>query len=93
MYSAPVSFSNRYYNFGTTLGSAADQWGSYVSRLANEDITWETSEQWDLGFDARFFNSKLNMTFDWYYKTTKDWLSRLFSPPLEQVHLILMEAT
>ncbi len=79
MYSAPVSFSNRYYNFGTTLGSAADQWGSYVSRLANEDITWETSEQWDLGFDARFFNSKLNMTFDWYYKTTKDWLVQ---PPI-----------
>ena len=79
MYAAPVSFSNLYYNFGTGLGSTADQWGAYASRLANEDITWETSEQFDLGFDARFLNSRLNVAFDWYYKTTKDWLVQ---PPI-----------
>lgn len=71
MYTAPVSFSNIYYNFGTTKGSAADQWGARVTRLANEDITWETSEQTDFGFDARVLG-KLNVNFDWYYKTTKD---------------------
>ena len=42
--------------------------------MANPDITWETSEQLDLGFDARFLNSRLGFTFDWYDKTTKDWL-------------------
>ena len=79
MYTAPVTFSNIYYNFGTTLGSTADQWGSYASRLANEDITWETSEQFDVGFDSRFFNSRLNLTFDFYVKKTKDWLVQ---PPI-----------
>ena len=78
MYTAPVSFSNIYYNFGTTKGSAADQWGARVTRLANEDITWETSEQTDFGFDARVLG-KLNVNFDWYYKTTKDWLVQ---PPI-----------
>jgi len=74
MYAAPVTTSNIYYNFGTGLGSTSDVYGSWVSRLANEDITWETSEQFDIGFDARMFNQRLNVNFDWYYKTTKDWL-------------------
>ena len=48
--------------------------GASLSRLANEDLTWETSEQLDLGFDARFFGGKLSLVFDWYKKTTKDLL-------------------
>ncbi len=74
MYLAPMSFNNYYYNFGNTLGSDADQWGAVPTRIGNEDITWETSEQFDLGFDARFFNQRLNVNFDFYVKTTKDWL-------------------
>ena len=74
MYLAPMAFNNYYYNFGTTLGSDADQWGAVPTRIGNEDITWETSEQFDLGFDARFLNQRLNVNFDFYVKTTKDWL-------------------
>ena len=74
MYLAPMSFSNIYYNFGNQLGSDADIWGARPTRLGNEDITWETSEQFDLGFDARFLNQRLNVNFDFYVKTTKDWL-------------------
>lgn len=75
MYTAPVTFSNVYYNFGTTKGSAGDAagQGARVTRLANKDITWETSEQLDFGFDARVMGN-LNVNFDWYYKKTKDWL-------------------
>ena len=74
MYLAPMAFNNYYYNFGTTLGSDGDQWGAVPTRIGNEDITWETSEQFDLGFDARFLNQRLNVNFDFYVKTTKDWL-------------------
>ena len=74
MYLAPMAFNNYYYNFSTTLGSDADQWGAVPTRLGNEDITWETSEQFDAGFDARFLNQRLNVNFDFYIKTTKDWL-------------------
>ncbi len=74
MYLAPMAFNNYYYNFGNQLGSDADQWGAVPTRIGNEDITWETSEQFDVGFDARFLNQRLNVNFDFYVKTTKDWL-------------------
>ena len=48
--------------------------GAALSRLKNEELTWETSEQLDLGFDARFLGGKLSLVFDWYKKTTKDLL-------------------
>jgi len=48
--------------------------GGYADILANPDVTWETSEQLDLGFDARLADSRLGIAFDWYKKTTKDWL-------------------
>ena len=75
-YLSPIQSTYTHYNFGTGLGSTAqsENWGAYASRLANEDLTWETSEQTNLGLDARFFQGRLNATFDWYWKTTKDWL-------------------
>lgn len=48
--------------------------GSYADKLANPDVSWETSQQLDLGLDARFFRSRLGLTFDWYQKDTKNWL-------------------
>ena len=48
--------------------------GAYANIVPNPDLTWETSEQLDFGFDARFLNSRLGVNFDWYKKTTKDWL-------------------
>ncbi len=48
--------------------------GAYANIVPNPDLTWETSEQLDFGFDARFIQSRLGVNFDWYKKTTKDWL-------------------
>ena len=50
--------------------------GAYPNILPNEDVKWETSEQLDFGIDARFLNNRLGVAFDWYKKTTKDWLVR-----------------
>ncbi len=41
---------------------------------ANEDITWETTEMTNVGLDAALFQSKLNVTLDWFKKDTKDML-------------------
>jgi hypothetical protein len=41
--------------------------------LANPKVKWETSEQTDIGFDATVIK-KLNVSFDYYIKKTKDWL-------------------
>lgn len=50
--------------------------GAYPNVLPNPDITWETSEQANFGIDARFLNNKLDVVFDLYKKSTKDWLVR-----------------
>ena len=48
--------------------------GAYAKNVPNPDVTWETSEQLNIGFDARFLDGRLGLNFDWYKKTTKDWL-------------------
>jgi outer membrane receptor protein involved in Fe transport len=72
-YLATVGFpETAKYSFGNTKTEQSQ--GAYQNILPNEDITWETSEQIDFGFDARLFHSRLGVAFDWYVKTTKDWL-------------------
>ncbi len=63
--------SNGYY---FDSGKKVQTVGGYADILANPDVTWETSEQLNFGLDSRFLNSRLGLTFDWYVKTTKDWL-------------------
>ena len=48
--------------------------GAVGDVLANPDVSWETSQQLDLGIDARFFDSRLGVAIDYYIKDTKDWL-------------------
>ena len=65
------------YKFGSDMATSVagiPNTGAYANIVPNPDLTWETSEQLDLGFDARFLNNRLGVTFDWYKKTTKDWL-------------------
>jgi len=70
-YLATISFNNAGYIFGPTEGSNTQ--GAYPNRLGNPEIKWETSEQTNVGFDATFAR-RLNLTFDYYVKKTKDWL-------------------
>lgn len=44
-------------------------------------LKWETSTEYDFGFDWAFFDNKLTATFDYYYKETKDLLQRSISIP------------
>ena len=52
---------------------------AYPQNIPNRDLTWETSEQLAIGFDSRYFRSRLGVVFDWYRKDTKDWL---VTPPV-----------
>lgn len=73
-YLTSYSFSNARYSFGADKSLWAI--GAYPSILPNPNITWETSEQWNLGIDSRFFDGCLNINAELYQKTTKDWLLR-----------------
>ena len=71
-YLSTISFENVSYPFGRDKNNIVT--GAYPDILPNPEVTWETSEQLDLGFDARFFGSKLSLSLDLYDKYTKDWL-------------------
>lgn len=70
-YLTPISFSFTNYTFGNQEGLLTP--GAFPSRLGNPDVTWETSQQTNIGFDATI-KRKLNINFDYYIKDTKDWL-------------------
>lgn len=44
------------------------------SGIPNTGLKWETTSQFDLGFDGNFLDERLGITFDWYYKHTSDLL-------------------
>lgn len=74
---SPTDYADYGYKFNSNLIQTVQGVytpGAYAKNVPNEDLTWETSEQWDLGFDTRFFQNRLAFTFDWYVKKTKDWL-------------------
>lgn len=70
-YLASVSL-NAPYDF--TANGMSTSTGAFPDIIPNANLTWEKTEQIDLGIDARFLNNRLGFTFDWYRKDTKDWL-------------------
>lgn len=53
--------------------------GYAPNTLSNNDITWETTKQTDIGLNATIFNN-LGITLDYYYKRTNDILLTLPIP-------------
>lgn len=60
-------FSNDYGQYGQQ-----SSWGNviYNSIAVNPNITWETSEQWDLGLDLDLFQNRLSLQMDYFDKRT-----------------------
>jgi len=46
----------------------------YPSNIPNPDLKWETTAQFDLGFDLSMFENRINLSADYYNKQTKDLL-------------------
>jgi TonB-linked outer membrane protein, SusC/RagA family/TonB-dependent outer membrane receptor, SusC/RagA subfamily, signature region len=73
-YLSTISFANVNYFFGPDKSAVST--GGYADILPNPDVTWETSDQFNIGLDARFLHNKLSAEFDLYTRTTFDWLLR-----------------
>lgn len=74
---SPTDYADYGYKFSSDMLNTVNgvyTTGAYARNVPNEDVTWETSEQLNIGIDARFLNNRLALNFDWYRKTTKDWL-------------------
>lgn len=48
--------------------------GALRSRNTNPDLTWEKTYQTNVGFDASLLSGRLNFSFDYFHKKTKDML-------------------
>lgn len=64
-----------YLGTNTIVGAVA------VTRLANQTITWETVEQFDIGLDAGFFRNRLTLTADYFERKSTDVLYGNFPIP------------
>ncbi len=48
--------------------------------LGNENLKWETTNQFDAGLDLQFLKGRLNLTIDYYSKNTSDLLFNVQIP-------------
>jgi TonB-dependent starch-binding outer membrane protein SusC len=48
--------------------------GSVVTSLANPNLGWETTKQFDVGLDLGLFNDRIQFLYDYYNKTTTNLL-------------------
>lgn len=55
--------------------------GYYESNMGNEDLTWERTNQYNLGLDFSVFMNKVHVTLDLYSKMTTDLLQMVKLPP------------
>lgn len=75
----------------SSIGSYA--WGAAITRMPsalgmgfrpsnipNTSIRWESQEQYNVGLDLGFFNGRLNLTVDAYYKRSDDMLMSMQFP-------------
>ena len=74
-----------YYDFTPTLETGNYLWYGYLqdgnpwfgatnTKLQNDDLRWETTESFNVGFDFGLFSNKLTGTINYFDKTTKDLL-------------------
>lgn len=59
---------------GTVLIGGERASESFVERLPNPDLKWERTTTFDIGFNARLFNSRVVLEADYYNKVTTDLL-------------------
>lgn len=68
-YSYASNISGANYAFGGQLAS-----GRVSTSVSNQDLTWENSDELDLGLDLSVINNRLNFTFDYYNRITSGML-------------------
>ncbi len=67
------------YGLGNNYNQAP---GSLPTAVGNNNLTWELNKPFNVGFDAGFFNNRLNLMVDYYHRKTSQLL---LDVPLSQV--------
>ncbi|MEG1562431.1 MAG: TonB-dependent receptor [Bacteroides sp.] len=80
--------TDNWYPFYRTIGLNVNQWGGYAlgswlvdgerpnisseSALVSSLLTWEKTQTMDIGFDVAMLRNRLNVTFDYFQRKSKD---------------------
>lgn len=85
-YATKGAIQSLYYNWGTSSSSIgyvpSDPSSASPNTMANQDLSWEKTTQYNIGLDFGFFNQRINGSFDLYKTKTKDLLLEMSIPSL-----------
>ena len=77
LYTYIETYNQSNYIFNNALATGYRQ-----TDLASQDLSWETTTQFDIGLDAYLFDNRINFSADYYIKTTNDILLAVPIPSL-----------
>ena len=75
LYNSLPTLTSTTYTIGRALVT-----GFYPNKIPNPDLKWERTSQFDFGLDAGFFENRLRITTDYYYKKTTDLIYSVAVP-------------
>ncbi len=85
-YATKGALQSSYYNFGqseSTIGYVpSDASAKTPNKMANQDLGWERTTQYNLGVDFGFFGNRINGSIDIYKTKTTDLLMAMSIPSL-----------
>lgn len=79
-YGSIGTMGNKNYVFGSGPGNVVT--GLAQQSISNHDLTWEKTQQYDLGFEFSILNNRLSFTFDMYQRKTTDLLLEVDIPTI-----------
>lgn len=71
IYGTQSGVSAKNYDFGGTVQTAY-----FKNSLANSNLTWEKTYEWNAGVDFGFFNNRINGSVDLYQRDAKDLIMK-----------------
>ena len=78
---SPYQSLNRLTSNTYIYANQADVIGFVPSGISNSDLKWETTAQFDVGFDFGILDNRIRFTADYYNKETTDLLASVPLPP------------
>lgn len=70
---------NGYY--GTNIGGGSTMQAYTIARMKLDDLKWETTNSYNLGFNLGLFDDKIEAELEYYHKKTTDMLMRDVQTP------------
>lgn len=78
-YAARTLFTSVRYNYNMI--------GIQMSNIGNDEIKWETTTKWNIGFVANMLNNRLTVGADFFYNRTTDLLTlKTFQTPVAGIN-------